>query len=164
MSVLSELRKFGGSAGGIHVYAGAKALVYTRNSMRKRRKLWKSTRKVMKKYFPKLKLGKVRFCINCSLPGNWFESPDKVAAMTFGDTIFFKGTYIQKSRDGLKLLMHELVHVDQVRRKGGELKFAAAYGRGYLKGGSYRKNPMEVEAYNFVAKNGNSLPNGCKKD
>ena len=83
--------------------------------------------------------------------------------MTFGYTIFFKGSNIQKSRGGLKLLMHELVHVDQVRRKGGEVAFACDYGKGYLKGGSYRKNPMEVEAYDFVDKHGDSLPDGVKK-
>ena len=59
--------------------------------------------------------------------------------------------------------MHELVHVDLVRRKGGEVAFACDYGKGYLKGGNYRKNPMEVEAYDFVDKHGDSLPDGVKK-
>lgn len=163
MSVLSELKKAGGCSGGVAVYSGAKALALAANVQRKRRKLWASTKKLMKNYFPKLDLGKVRFCIHSSLPGNWFTSRDSVQGMTFGYTIFFKGTNLQKSRAGLKLLMHELVHVDQVRRKGGEIAFACAYGKGYLSGGSYRQNPMEVEAYDFVAKHGSSLPDGVTK-
>jgi hypothetical protein len=117
----------------------------------------------MKKYFPKLNLTKVEFCINSTLPGNWFQSRDKVAAMTFGYRIYFNRSDIQKTRSGLKLLMHELVHVDQVRRKGGEIPFACDYGKGYLRAGSYRQNPMEVEAYDFVARHGELLPNGVPK-
>ncbi len=163
MSVLKTLQNAGGCAGGALIYGAAKSSILIANAQRKRRKLWKDTKRVMKKYFPKIDFGDVRFCVNCRLPGNWFTSAGKVAGMTFGNTIYFKGSDIQKSRAGLKLLMHELVHVDQVRRKGGEAKFACAYGDGYVKGGSYEKNPMEVEAYDFVAKHGASLPNGCKK-
>ena len=78
--------------------------------------------------------------------------------MTFGYTIYFKRTDIQKTQAGLKLLMHELAHVDQVRRFGGEIPFACKYGKGYLKGGSYLKNPLEVAAYRMVEKHGDELP------
>ena len=99
-----------------------------------------------------LHLKRVRFCIKSNLPANWFQSPGKVAGMTFGYTVFFKGTDIQKSWAGLELLMHELFHVDQVRRRGdNEARFACDYGEGVLKGGSYMKNPMEAKAYAFVA-------------
>lgn len=138
-------------------------LCLARNAQRQRRELWKNTRKALKPFFPNLKLRDVRFCINSSLPGNWFQSAGSVGGMTFGYTIFFKGSDLQKSRAGLRLLMHELVHVDQVRRKGGEVAFACGYGKGYLKAGNYRDNPMEVEAYDFVTKHGGSLPDGVKK-
>jgi len=157
MSVLSSLKEAGGCSGGVAVYSGAKALAMAANLQRKHRTLWPETKKLLNSFFPKLNLNRVRFCIKSSLPPNWFESPDKVDAMTFGETIFFKGTDIQKSKAGLKLLMHELVHVDQVRRKGGEIPFACAYGKGYLEAGSYRNNPMEVEAYDFVAGHGDLL-------
>jgi hypothetical protein len=72
--------------------------------------------------------------------------------MTFGYTIFFKASDYQKSWARLEYLLHELVHVDQVRRRGdSESSFACDYGKGYLAAGSYRNNPLEVEAYDFVA-------------
>lgn len=163
MSVLSELKKAGGCAGGVAIYFAARELARIRNIQRKERKLWSSTREVMQQFFPKLNFREVEFCINSSLPGNWFESPDRVQATTFGTRMYFKGSNIQKSRAGLQLLMHELVHIDQIRRKGGENAFACAYGKGYLEAGSYRQNPLEVEAYDFVATHGNSLPDGVKK-
>jgi hypothetical protein len=54
------------------------------------------------------------------------------------------------------------VHVDQVRRLGGETAFARDYGRGYVEGGgelpaylddvdAYHRNPLEAEAYRFEA-------------
>lgn len=162
-NVLAYLKTVGGCKGGIAIYSGARALIMAGNTQRKRRELWPATKKVMKPYFPDLDLGKVEYCINASLPPNWFTSPDNIAAMTFGDTIFFKGSDIQKSHAGLLLLMHELVHVDQVRRKGGETPFACAYGSGFLQGGSYEKNPMEKAAIDFVARHGPSLPDGVKK-
>lgn len=152
MSVLSTLKKAGGCAGGVVIYNAAKAAARVANVARKRRKLKGDTKKLMRRHFPKLNLNKVRFCINSSLPANWFQSPDKTAGMTFGYTIYFKKSGVQKSKAGLALLMHELVHVDQVRRRGNsQRRFACDYGKGFLKGGSYRKNPMEVEAYDFVS-------------
>ncbi len=43
-------------------------------------------------------------------------------------------------------IVQELVHTEQVRRLGGEMRFACAYCRGYLAGGGYRTNPLEEEA------------------
>lgn len=158
MSVLSTLQNVSGCAGGEAIYAGAKASCLVLNAKRERRELWSNTRSVMQVHFPKLDLTKVRFCINCTLPGNWFASAKWVAAMTFGYTIYFDDSDVQKTHAGLRLLMHELVHVDQVRRLGGESAFACAYGKGYLSAGSYRQNALEVEAYDFVTKHGAALP------
>lgn len=163
MSVLAELKKAGGCQGGKVIYAAAKLSCQAANVARKDRELWDNTRKLFKKYFPDLNLKKVRFHINCTLPGNWFTSANSVDGMTFGYDIYFKGSDLQKSRKGLRLLMHELVHVDQVRRLGGELAFACKYGEEYVKAGNYRDNRLEVEAYDFVAKHGASLPDGVKK-
>jgi hypothetical protein len=164
MSVLDDLKMLGGCNGGVAIYTHAKTAALVANVARERRKLWSTTVAVMQAYFPKLHLGKVEFCINSTLPANWFKSADNVDGMTFGYTIFFKGSNIQKTQDGLALLMHELVHVDQVRRRGdSELKFACDYGDGYLQAGSYEANPLEKEAYDFVTANRSSLPNGVKK-
>jgi hypothetical protein len=161
MMTVTELQRAGGS---VAVYYAAKGACLFANAQRQRRKLWKNTRKLMKQYFPDLKLNDVRFCIHSNLPPNWFESPLRVEGMTFGDTIFLKGTDYQKTRAGLATLMHELFHVDQVRRHGGEMGFAVAYGEGFLKGGNYSKNPMETAAVNFVEANRASLPEGVKKE
>lgn len=113
----------------------------------------------MRPHFPALDLAAVRVCRNASLPPNWFVRSG-VAGMAFGNAIFLALDDYTRSARGLRLLMHELVHVDQVRRLGGERAFACAYGRGYLAGGGYRGNPLEEEAYAFVAKFGAALPDG----
>jgi hypothetical protein len=59
--------------------------------------------------------------------------------------------------------MHELVHVDQLRRRGdNEDRFACDYGKGYLEAGNYRNNPLEEEAYDFV--DSHSVPLPCVYD
>ena len=152
MSVLNQLKKAGGCGGGQAIYFAAKGACLAANVPRIRRELWPDTIRIMNALLPQLNLHRVRFCINSTLPPNWFTSADNVEGMTFGYTIFFKGSDYQKSWTKLQYLLHELVHVDQIRRRGdSESNFACAYGEGYLKAGDYRKNAMEVEAYNFVA-------------
>lgn len=151
MGALDTLRDIGGAAGGILIYNAAKAAARMANMGQRIRKLKPQTVCRLKHLFPQLDMGRVRFVIKASLPRNWFASPDKVSAMTFGYKIYFKGSNIQKTDAGLKLLIHELVHVDQVRRRGNdETKFACDYGKGYLSAGNYRDNPLEDEAFVFV--------------
>jgi hypothetical protein len=97
INVLAELQKAGGCAGGAVIYGAAKAMAIAINLPRKDRTLWSSTQALMKTYFPKLDLGDVEFNINANLPANWFESPDKTEAMTFGDKIYFKNSGYQGS-------------------------------------------------------------------
>ncbi len=165
MNVLKELERAGGCEGGRLVYFLAKPLVEVANLGRKHITLWPDTKKIMRRFFPKLDLDQVSFQNNCELPGNWFTPAKNVAAMTFGNRIFFKGKDIQKSWAKLELLMHELVHVDQVRRYGGEWNFACAYGKGFLAAGNYRDNKLEKEAFDLVAKNPlpASLPASLRK-
>jgi hypothetical protein len=74
--------------------------------------------------------------------------------MTFGYRVYFQEAGIEKTDSGLKLLMHELVHIDQLRKRGdSEFRFASDYGEGYLRAGNYRDNPLEIEAYDFVRRN-----------
>jgi hypothetical protein len=150
MSVLDTLTRMGGCAGGVFVYGAAKTTCFAANIQRKKRKLNLDVINRMTQLFPNLDLSKIRFSINCSLPGNWFAEGSPYKAITFGDRIFFDDSDIQKTESGLKLLMHELIHVDQCRRLGGETRFACEYGKGYLSGGGYLNNPMEIEARNFV--------------
>jgi hypothetical protein len=150
MSVKSDLEKLGGCTGGQIIYFSAKALAEVLNVSRKQIALWPDTKKIMKHLFPDLNLSNIRFQNKCTLPGNWFNS--NVNAMTFGYRIFHKDKDLQQSWQKLSVLMHELVHVDQLRKRNNdEAAFACDYGKGFLQGGSYLKNPMEKEAYDFVS-------------
>ena len=83
--------------------------------------------------------------------------------MTFGTNIFWAGVLDEETPRDLVNLLHEVVHVDQVRRLGGQDAFACAYGTGYIDGGgglpalirsptAYHRNPLEAEAYRFEAR------------
>ena len=72
-----------------------------------------------------------------------FESGN-YAGITFLDTYFVQsGEALRES-----LHFHELVHVVQWQHLGME-QFVMAYALGYLQGGGYRANPLEVMAYDF---------------
>jgi len=112
--------------------------------------------------FPHLDLGTVRVRERCRLPSNKFHTTGSIYAMTFGSTIYFRDDLDEQDPAELVHLIHELVHVDQVRRFGGEPAFACEYGRGYIDGGgelpgyidhptAYHRNPLEAEAYTFEA-------------
>ena len=155
MNVLGILKKMGGCQGGIHIYYAAKAAVAVTNINKERNRLKESTKAKFRPLFPHLNLDRVRIRPRCTLPGNWFTSSNDVQAMTFGYTIYCKGTRMQSTNAKLNVIMHELVHVDQVRRRDdSESQFACDYGKGYLKAGNYRDNAMEVEAYDFEAQYG----------
>ena len=165
MSVLDTLRDLGGGGctGGVAIYEAAKLIAQVRNRTRRARKLKPETICRLNDLFPDLDLSRVRIYINASLPANWFTSADDIYGMTFGYKIYFKGSGYQKSEGGLRKLMHELVHVDQVRRRGDrESRFACDYGKGYLAAGNYEDNPLEKEAYDFV--NNHSVPLPCVYD
>jgi len=105
------------------------------------------------RFFPKLDLARVSVGEDCYLPANEVNrlnipgSAGKIKAMTFGNAIYVVG------KADRRLILHELVHVDQVRRLGGKVAFARAYGNGVIAGGgTYLGNPLEVEAYGFADK------------
>lgn len=151
MNVLNTLKDLGGSAGGIAVYFGAKAVAELANITKERNKLKAGVKEKFAPLFPELDLDRVRIRPDCTLPANWFTSPNRIQAMTFGYTIYCKGQHMQSTPEKLDVLMHELFHVDQVRKRGdNEAQFAADYGKAFLNAGSYENNPMEVKADNFV--------------
>jgi hypothetical protein len=68
-----------------------------------------------------------------------------------GYVLYLKPRFNFELPDFKRLLCHELIHVRQYRRLGGEMAFACAYGIGYADAGfDYEKNPLEDEAYEFV--------------
>jgi hypothetical protein len=133
------------------------------NARRPRRRLTSATTDLLGPWFPSLDLSTVRVRTSCRLPPNRFETGGHIYAMTFGTTIYWRDELDEGDPVDLVHLAHELVHVDQVRRLGGESAFACAYGRGYVEGGgelpaylddvgAYQRNPLEAEAYRFEAR------------
>ncbi len=133
------------------------------NLRRPRRGLLLPTQQMLGELFPDLDVSKIRIRDKCRLPANRFKPTGSIYAMTFGYTIYWRDELDEQSPRDLVKLIHEVVHVDQVRRHGGEDGFACAYGRGYLDGGGtvpphikdpgqYHRNPLEAEAYQFDSK------------
>lgn len=93
------------------------------------------------------------------LPEEYIDR-DETDAMTMGgvelagvmlDYMIYVRDFVTRFDGDVRLLVHELVHVTQYHRTGSEMAFACAYGMGYKEGGgSYRENPLEDEAYDFV--------------
>lgn len=113
--------------------------------------------------FPNLDIERVHYRTGCRLPPNRFRERGWVLAMTFGYSIFWRGSFDETDPADVVNFIHEVVHVDQVRRFGGEMPFACEYGKGYLDGGGqlpahirnpsrYHRNPLEAEAYSFEAR------------
>ena len=130
------------------------------NVGRPRRGLLAPTRDLLGELFPDLDVARIRVRTRCRLPANRFKPTGSIYAMTFGYTIYWRDELDENDPRDLVKLIHEVVHVDQVRRHGGEDGFACAYGRGYLEGGgtvpahideptAYHRNPLESEAYQF---------------
>ncbi|MXY06590.1 MAG: DUF4157 domain-containing protein [Gammaproteobacteria bacterium] len=84
-------------------------------------------------------------------------------AVVLGNKIYIRpGAYAPRTAEGVRLLGHELVHVEQFARDLNVFKYLWASRRGY------RQNPYEVEAYArekvIVASFCESNPgaNGCR--
>lgn len=152
-----------GCALGRTIYAETKRAAQVVNVARPRRALSPAVIARLQPWFPELDLGIVRVRTGCRLPPNRFRTRGRIYAMTFGSTIYWRDELDEHDPGDLVRLMHELVHVAQVVRYGGESKFACAYGEGYLSGGGvlpdhiddpspYHRNPLEAEAYRFEAR------------
>jgi hypothetical protein len=145
------------------VYRETKRSAQIVNVARRSRPLQQATVARLRPLFPGLDLGEVRVRTRCRLPANRFHPSGSIYAMTFGSTIYWRDELDERHPDQLVRLIHELVHVDQVRRLGGESAFACEYGRGYISGGghppgyidepsTYHRNPLESEAYTFESR------------
>jgi hypothetical protein len=147
---------------GQSVFREAKRSAQIVNITRPRRSLLPATVTRLKPLFPELDLTKITVRTRCRLPSNQFRPTGSIYAMTFGYSIFWRDDLDENAPDDLVKLIHEIVHVDQVRRHGDESSFACDYGRGYVEGGgslpayidsptAYHRNPFEAEAYTFEA-------------
>jgi hypothetical protein len=151
-----------GCSRGRSVYTETKRSAQIVNFARRRRSLQAVTVARLKPLFPELDLENIKVRTRCRLPSNQFRPTGSIYAMTFGYTTYWRDEIDESAPDDLVHLIHEIVHVDQVRRFGGESAFACEYGLGYLAGGgtlppyigdldAYHRNPLEAEAYNFEA-------------
>ncbi len=147
---------------GRSIYRETKRATMVVNVRRRPRPLAPTTVARLAPWFPELDLRDVRVRTSCRLPPNRFAASGDIYAMTFGSTICWRDELDEGDERDLVRLAHELVHVDQVRRLGGESAFACAYGRGYVDGDGelpahvrhpsrYHRNPLEAEAYRFEA-------------
>ena len=145
------------------IYRETKRSARIANFRRPQRQLKTATIARLRPLFPDLELGQIRVRTRCRLPSNRFRQSGDIYAMTFGNTIFWRDELDEGDPGDLVKLIHEVVHVDQVRRHGDESAFACAYGRGYVDGGgelpgyiaaptAYHRNPLESEAYTFESR------------
>lgn len=131
------------------------------NLDRPSRPLQEKTQQMLRTLFPELDVSGIRVRRGCRLPANRFDKRGSTYAMTFGNSIYWRDEVLDEADPtDLVKLIHEVVHVEQTRRLGGENAFACAYGEGYLRGGgdvpprienptAYHRNPLEAEAYTF---------------
>jgi len=147
---------------GTTVFRETKRAAQFANLGRRARPLRTDTIDRLQSVFPHLDLTEVRVRSRSRLPPNRFRERGSIYAMTFGTNIYWRDELNEDDPRDLVALIHELVHVDQVRRFGGESGFACAYGTGYLEGGgqlpryirepsAYHRNQLEAEAYSFEA-------------
>jgi hypothetical protein len=152
-----------GCALGRSIYNETKRATRIVNVLHRGRPLRTDTIARLQPWFPELDLSSVRVHTRCRLPANRFRDDGDIYAMTFGSSIYWRDDLDERNPLDLVRLLHELMHVDQVRRHGGESAFACAYGRGYLAGSgelpayigsptAYHRNPLESEAYLFEAR------------
>ncbi len=145
------------------IYREAKRSAQVVNAHRRWQQLQPDTQEMLRTLFPELAVERIRYRTRCRLPANRFHATGSIYAMTFGYSIYWRGDFNERNPGQIVDFIHEVVHVDQVRRFGSEAAFACEYGKGYVEGGgelpttvrrpdAYYRNPLEAEAYRFEAK------------
>jgi hypothetical protein len=155
----SFLLKIAGVAGGILGFYTSKALAYVVNLRKKAHKISPETAKRLNIFFPGMPFSKIRIICHAWLPAHLFNR--SIEGMTFQNRIYVTHHEIEHNYAGFMLLLHELVHVRQIR-ESGEFIFACKYGEQFFSHGGYsEKMPFENEAYEFVDKNRYRITEVC---
>src|SRR5262245_16877035 len=82
------------------------------------------TQTMLRKLFPDLDVSRIRVRRGCRLPANRFDVRGSTYAMTFGYSIYWRDAVLDEDDPvDLVKLIHEVMHVEQTRRLGGEAKF-----------------------------------------
>ena len=102
-------------------------------------------------FFPSIDLGRVRIYTHLPFYIHWFAAI-KPVAITIGKRIYFKhkgkGGYDPHSVDGIELIAHELVHVEQYARYRNKAQFGLSYFKEYRRG--RRNGSSTIEAYQDI--------------
>lgn len=126
----------------IPVYYAYVAVVRLANLGRRRAPLADDVVALMVPHFDGLDLSAVRVVQPAIIP----SARPSTSGLTLGSTIYLKVAPDARSLPAMRLVLHELVHVRQNAERGGP-GFARAYGVGWASHFSYRRNPLEVEAF-----------------
>ncbi len=133
---------------GFIVYWLSKFLAVYFNIFKKRTKIDEQFQKRLSVFFTEIDFSKVRIIHNAFLPANIFNN--KIAGMTYGNSIYTVYPDLLNNYNGFYTLIHELVHVGQMQ-KLNESVFSLKYGRQFFEYGGYSdKMPLEKQAYDFV--------------
>jgi len=145
-----------GFAGGVLGFYLSKALASMVNLRKKANKISPDTVVRLTDLFPEMSFSDIRIVCNAWLPAHIFNR--SIEGMTFHNRIYITHRDVQNNLPGFLLLVHELVHIRQIRERG-EFVFACKYGAQFLRNGGYSdKMPYEHEAYEFVDKNRYRVP------
>ena len=138
---------------GFFAYEG---LVALRNRGRASRAPSPAERRALAGLLPRVDLARVTLVEEAAIPA--FVG---VQGITFGRRIYL-GARLAGTPADLRLLLHELKHVDQYQRLTQPL-FALGYLWGFVLGGfRYRRIPLEREAYDFEDRHADGLREGTR--
>ena len=102
------------------IYREARRSAAIANLNRRPQEVGAELQGLLRVLFPDLDVERIRYRTGCRLPPNRFRETGWVLAMTFGYTIYWRGAFDERDPKDVVNFLHEVVHVDQVRRFGGE--------------------------------------------
>jgi hypothetical protein len=150
-SVLRGFKVLAGYAGGIVGFFVSKSLAQIVNRRKTVCRITPEIANRLNPLFPGMQFSNIRIIGNAWLPAHLFNR--SIEGMTFRNRIYVTHRDVLHTHAGFMLLVHELVHIKQIR-ESGEITFACRYGEQFLLNGGYNeKMPYEREAYEFVDKN-----------
>jgi hypothetical protein len=156
MLLLAAGRNIAGIAGGILGFYAGKMLALLVNIRKTARTISPQTAKKLNSLFPGMSFSGIRIVSDAWLPAHIFNR--SIEGMTFHNRIYVTHRDVLQNHTGFLLLVHELVHIKQIR-ESGEFLFACRYGKQFLAHGGYSERmPFEHEAYEFVEKNQYQIP------
>jgi len=146
---VNKIRSFGYDSG-VSVYYITKRAAEILNVKKKQLKIYPDTSKRLSMLFPDMNLSNIRIIKDATLPANIFNS--EIKGMTFENRIYLAVSEAQYNYSNFLLLIHEMIHIKQIRNFG-ETDFAGEYGKEFLDAGGYgEKMKLEAEAYGYVSK------------